>query len=208
MFSGIVEETGTISKVIKKKNLSVISVKAKKVLGQTKEGTSICVNGVCLTVTKRKKDIITFDIMKETLTKTNLGQAFVGYKVNLERSLKVSDRICGHFVSGHVDNMMIIKDVITDKNYIEIRVGISKELKKYVVPKGSVCLDGVSLTVGEVRKSNFSVYLIPFTLEVTNLGLYKKGDKINVETDIIAKYIFAQRDSSNSPYSYHKKSKK
>lgn len=202
MFSGIVEETGVIKNIIKKTNLSTLHIQAKKVLEDTQEGSSISVGGVCLTVTQRMRDILVFDIMLETIQKTTLGALKVGSKVNLERALQMTSRISGHFVSGHVDHMEDVVDVITRENYTEIRVSISPDLKRYVVPKGSVCLDGVSLTVGEVRERDFSVYLIPFTLQVTTLGQNKKGDKINVETDILAKYVLAEAGHSNSPYNY------
>ena len=152
-------------------------------------GDSIAVNGVCLTVTNVREDILTFDIMRETLIKTNLGTLQPKSRVNLERALKANGRIDGHFVSGHVDDLGRIIARITGENYTELRIGIKKSLMKYIAPKGSVCLDGVSLTIGEVKKTYFSVYLIPFTLEVTTLGAMKKGDKVNIETDILAKYI-------------------
>ena len=195
MFTGIVEEMGTVVGIVSKKNLSVLRVRAKKVLGGTKQGTSIAVNGVCLTVTKRKKDVLEFDIMLETLKKTNLGPLEYGSRVNLERAMKANGRIDGHFVSGHVDDMGAIKAVITGENYTELRIKPKQSLMKYIAPKGSVTLDGVSLTIGDVRKTDFSVYLIPFTLEVTTLGLMAKGDKVNIETDILAKYILNAKES-------------
>jgi riboflavin synthase len=204
MFSGIVEETGKVVKIVKKKNLDTLYIKGNKVAKGTKEGDSIAVAGVCLTVTSAKKGVFTFDIMKETIEKTSLGKLKVNSNVNLERALKMSDRISGHFVSGHVDNMETIKNIVTGTNYSELQITICKSLSKYIVPKGSVCLDGVSLTVGEVRKTFFSVYLIPFTLDVTTLGLNKKGDKINIETDILAKYVLAGAKDPKSPYSYSK----
>ncbi|MBF0483246.1 MAG: riboflavin synthase [Candidatus Omnitrophica bacterium] len=203
MFSGIVEETGIVQKIDQKPNLHTLFIKAKKVLKDTAAGDSICVSGVCLTVTKRIKDVLVFDIMLETIRKTTLGVLKVGGKVNLERALKMESRISGHFVSGHVDNMETVKNIITGENYTELQITISKELKKFVVQKGSVCLDGVSLTVGDVRKNDFSVYLIPFTLDVTTLGINKKGDKINIETDILAKYVMAAYEGKNvSKYCY------
>ncbi|MBF0385394.1 MAG: riboflavin synthase [Candidatus Omnitrophica bacterium] len=205
MFSGIVEEKGTVKKVLRKQNLSVITVRANKTAKDTKKGGSICVDGVCLTVTKKEKNEFTFDVMLETLKKTTLGMACVGGKLNLERSLKVDDRICGHFVSGHVDSMAEVKDIVLMENYVEIVVAIPEGQGIYIVPKGSVCINGVSLTVGDVRKDSFSVYLIPFTLDVTNLGLVKKGDKVNIETDILAKYLYKQTQEAKSPYSYSKK---
>ncbi|MBF0521641.1 MAG: riboflavin synthase [Candidatus Omnitrophica bacterium] len=205
MFSGIIEETGIVEEIEKKPNLCVLKVRAKKVLKDAKLGSSIAVDGVCLTVTAIKKDILSFDIMLETMKKTTLGSVKPKTHVNLERSLKMSDRICGHFVSGHVDAMQSVTKIITGENYTELRISLTKELHKYVVPKGSVALDGVSLTVGDVRQKDFSVYLIPFTLQVTNLGYKKEGSPINIETDILAKYLFAQsRDKSSNPYSFKK----
>lgn len=200
MFTGIIEEMGVVEGITSKKNLSVLKVRAKKVLGGTSQGTSIAVNGVCLTVTKRKKDVLEFDIMRETLLKTNLGALNPKAHVNLERALKANGRIDGHFVSGHVDDMGKIKAVVTGENYTELQISMKKSLMKYIVPKGSVCLDGVSLTIGDVRGSDFSVYLIPFTLEVTTLGAMSKNDKVNIETDILAKYILNNKKSSS--YSY------
>ncbi|MCK5083613.1 MAG: riboflavin synthase [Candidatus Omnitrophica bacterium] len=193
MFTGIVEEMGTVEAISSKKNLSVLKVRAKKVLGGTKQGTSISVNGVCLTVTKRKKDILEFDIMLETLKKTNLGALEPKGRVNLERAMKVNGRIDGHFVSGHVDDMGSLTAKITGENYTELRIRPKRSLMKYIAPKGSVTLDGVSLTIGEVRKADFSIYLIPFTLDVTTLGRVEKGDQINIETDILAKYILNRK---------------
>ncbi len=204
MFSGIVEEYGEVVSIIEKKNLSTIKIKAQKVSRGTKPGDSIAVAGVCLTVVEIKGGVLKFDIMKETIERTTLGKLRSKKKVNLERALKMSDRISGHFVSGHVDNMETVKDIVTGPNYTELQITIRKDLAKYIVPKGSVCLDGVSLTVGEVRKTFFSVYLIPFTLEVTTLGQNRKGDRINIETDILAKYILAGYKESKSPYVYTK----
>ena len=180
---------GIVEGITSKKNLSVLKVRARKVLKGAKQGTSIAVNGVCLTVTGIKKDVLEFDIMRETLLKTNLGTLKPKACVNLERALKANGRIDGHFVSGHVDDMGLIKAKITGENYTELQISTKRSLMKYIAPKGSVCLDGVSLTIGDVRKTYFSVYLIPFTLEVTTLGDMKKGGRINIETDILAKYI-------------------
>lgn len=202
MFSGIVEETGIVEKVLRRQNLSTLYIRANKTARGAKQGDSICVSGVCLTITSVKAKTMSFDIMKETMDKTTLGLVNKGNCVNLERAMQVGDRISGHFVSGHVDNMERIKDVVTMPNYVELQITISKDLAKYIVPKGSVCLDGVSLTVGDVRKNSFSVYLIPFTLDVTTLGRNKKGDRINIETDILAKYVLAGDTQSNNPYVY------
>lgn len=195
MFTGIVEEIGQITSLKTKRNLAVLDLKANKVLGGVKKGDSIAVNGVCLTVTTKNKKNCTlrFDLMKETLLKSSLGQLKSGSKVNLERALKLSDRLSGHVVTGHIDRAARIKDIIRKENYVELKISLDKSLKRYVVLKGSVCLDGVSLTVGKLEKNCFSVYLIPFTLAVTTLGLKRKGDRINVEADVLAKYVLNRR---------------
>lgn len=189
MFSGIVEEKGTVKSVNRKKNLITMDVKASKVLRATKIGDSIAVNGVCLTVTKIKGKVATFDLMKETLVFTTLGYAKVGTEVNLERALKVSDRIGGHFVSGHVDGMGLLKKKVTMENYVEWQIELDRKLMRYLAPKASVTIDGVSLTIGWVKKKMFSIYLIPHTLEVTTFGNKRIGQKLNIETDVLAKYI-------------------
>jgi riboflavin synthase len=189
MFSGIIEEMGTVKKLEVKKNLAVMTLSAKKMAKEVRSGDSVAVNGACLTVTAKKNDCLTFDMMKETLDKTSLGKVEKKDYVNLERALKVSDRINGHFVSGHVDCMGKITDILTLENYLEIRITLSKDIAQYIVDKGSVTLDGVSLTVGRVRKSDFSVYIIPFTMQHTNLGTKKKGDFVNIEVDILARYV-------------------
>jgi riboflavin synthase len=182
---------GIVEGMSSKRNLSVLHVRAKKILKGVKEGTSIAVNGVCLTVTGVWKNVLIFDIMRETLLKTNLGTLQPKNRVNLERALKANGRIDGHFVSGHVDDIGKVAEKITGENYTELRIRIKKNLIPYIVPKGSVCLDGVSLTIGEVKKAYFSVYLIPFTLNMTTLGNAGEGDRINVETDILAKYVLS-----------------
>ena len=197
MFSGIVEEYGLIQDVRKKENLFILSVEANTVLGGTKIGDSICVNGVCLTVTEKKKRVLMFDVMKETIDATSLKHAGKGVKVNLERSLKVSSRIGGHFVTGHVDGTGEILKIVTLPNYVEFRIGAAGDLMQYIAPKGSVTVDGVSLTIGHVTRDYFSVYLIPHTLEVTTFGQTRKGDRVNLETDILAKYIVHNRNYWN-----------
>ncbi len=189
MFTGIIEEIGTIEQVNSKKNLAMLKVRVKKIVKGVKPGASIAVDGACLTVTGIKNNVLSFDVMRESLSKTTLGSLKNKAKVNLERALKVNGSIDGHFVTGHVDAVGVIKDKITKTNYVELKIGMTKNIARYIVPKGSICLDGVSLTVGEVRSSTFSVFLIPFTKQVTTLGLKKKGDKVNIETDILAKYI-------------------
>jgi riboflavin synthase len=189
MFNGIIEEMGVVDRINRRRNLSILKVRAQKILKGTKAGDSIAVNGVCLTVTDVAAHTLTFDLMKETLVRTSLGGLKPAARVNLERALRVGGRISGHFVTGHIDGVAVIQDRIDKTNDTDLRVSLAKELARYIVPKGSVCLDGVSLTVGEVKAAFFSVYLIPFTKEVTTLGFAKNGDKVNIETDILAKYI-------------------
>lgn len=190
MFTGIVEEIGTVEDIQVRKNLSILHLRAKKVLPGIKRGDSVAVNGVCLTVSDMKKNILFFDIMRETLLQTTLGYLRPRDQVNLERALRAADRLSGHFVTGHVDGVGVIQKRISRPNDTELRISFKKKLRPYLVTKGSVCVDGISLTVGKVAKDFFSVYLIPFTKRVTTLGFKKEGDKINLETDILAKYVF------------------
>ena len=189
MFTGIVEEKGNVKELHRSANLLTLSVYAKKVFPGTKIGDSIAVDGVCLTVIRTNGRALTFELMKETLQKTTLGSAKANTQVNLERALKTNSRLGGHFVQGHIDGIGIIKNKKTLPNYLRYEITVPKNLARYIVPKGSIAIDGVSLTVGEVRTSTFSVYLIPHTLGVTTLGSKKAGDKVNIETDILAKYI-------------------
>jgi riboflavin synthase len=193
MFSGIVEEKGIVAGIRKKENLIILSIKAKKVLKGVKVGDSISVDGACLTVTKIKNSVVDFDIMKETIDKTTLKFLKVGSEVNLEGALRVNDRLGGHFVSGHNDCVGVIRKRISKPNYEEFQIAIPKSFARYLAPKGSVSVDGISLTLGEVEKNVFSIYIIPHTLDVTTLGKKKDGDHVNIETDLLAKYILFNR---------------
>lgn len=194
MFSGIVEEKGTVARIRAKENLLILSVKARKVLKGVKIGDSISVDGVCLTVTKLAKNVADFDIMKETIDKTTLKRLVVGSEVNLEGALRVNDRLGGHFVSGHIDGVGVIKQRISKPNYEEFQIVVPRKLSRYLAPKGSVSVDGISLTLGEVKGNIFSIYIIPHTLEVTTLGHKRQGDEVNIETDLLAKYILSARN--------------
>lgn len=189
MFSGIIEELGTVLAIRKDANLATISVRARTVQKGLKIGDSVSIDGVCLTVTKKSTGMLNFDVMKETLQKTTLGNLKGKERVNLERALKAGDRISGHFVTGHVDGVGEIVKIVRGKNYIEMFIKLARPLLRYIVPKGSICVNGVSLTVGIVGKSYFSFFLIPYTKEVTNLGQKKEGQRVNVETDVLAKYV-------------------
>ena len=189
MFTGIIEERGVVVDIKHKQNLCILRVKVKKIQRGLKIGESVAVNGVCLTVTKIHQRILIFDIMRETILRTTLKDLRPRSGVNLERALKADSRFGGHFVTGHVDGVGVISGRLSRPNYVELIVQAPKDLLRYVVPKGSICLDGVSLTVGKVTKKIFSVYLIPYTFKVTTLGTKKLKNKVNIETDILARYV-------------------
>lgn len=191
MFTGIIEQLGTVKAINASKNLMVLTVDVGVLATSIKLGDSVAVNGVCLTATAKKGRVISFDLMKETIKTTSLKQIKAGSRVNLELALKANSRFGGHFVTGHVDELAAIKSISREKNFVAITIGVSAGLRKYLVTKGSVTIDGISLTVGKVGKGDFTVYLIPFTLTATNLGIKKVGDAVNIETDILAKYILA-----------------
>ena len=192
MFTGIVEGIGKVKKISKAtKNRSAIQMIVD--LGKhgkgLKTGQSVALNGVCLTVTKLSKTHCTFEMIDETTKKTDLGNLKPGGIVNIERSLKVGDRLEGHFVLGHVDGVGIIKKIQKKPKEVIIWFEVPKNLSKYVVKKGSIAIDGISLTVVEIKNNLASVCLIPHTIQVTNFKTKNIGDKVNIETDILGKYI-------------------
>lgn len=189
MFTGIIEEKGRVRKFVHRENLATLTIEARKVLPGTKVGDSVAVNGVCLTVSARRGKWLSFDLMRETLAVATFRDIKDGDFVNLERAMKTDSRFGGHFVTGHIDGIGLLSGITALPNYLEYEVKPPKSLLRYLVPKGSVCLDGVSLTVGKVKKGMFSVYLIPLTLNVTTLGDKKEGDHLNIETDILARYL-------------------
>ena len=190
MFTGIIARMGTIKKIDSKKNLMVFGIDLGSLAKKVRVGDSVSVSGACLTVTAKKGRVASFDLMKETIERTALRSLSVGGRVNLELALQVGSRLGGHFVTGHVDEVAVIKHIAREKNWVALRLGVSKENRRYFVPKGSATIDGISLTIGKVGKDYFEVYLIPYTLKVTTLGLKKVGDCVNIETDILAKYLF------------------
>jgi len=193
MFTGIVETTSKVVSLIKKENLFTLAVKRPKAFTDVRIGDSVANNGVCLTVTAIKNGCFFFDLMKETLDATTLKHLKPGLQVNLERAMKAEARIGGHFVTGHVDAVGVIREIRTLPNYVEYRIAVPRALMRYVVPKGSVTIDGISLTVGEVKKDWFAVYFIPHTLAVTTIGEKKAGDAVNIDTDLLAKYILKSK---------------
>ena len=189
MFTGIIEEIGIIQKIIKGEKSSVISIKASKILEETILGDSICVNGVCLTVTKMTKDTFEADVMAETLRKSNIGKLSIGSKVNLERALKLEGRFGGHIISGHIDGVGEIISLIKEDNATWVTVKTSKDILKYIVMKGSIAIDGISLTVAYIDNEVFKVSIIPHTGGETTLLHKKNGETVNLECDVIGKYI-------------------
>ena len=192
MFTGIVEGIGKIVKISKntKTRSSIqMTVNLGKHAKGLKIGQSVDLNGVCLTATKLSKSNCIFEMIEETTRKTDLGNLKSGDIVNIERSLKAGDRLEGHFVLGHVDGVGIIKKIQNKPKEVQFWFEIPKKLSKYVVKKGSITVDGISLTVVDIKNNLASVCLIPHTMEITNFKIKNIGDKLNIETDILGKYI-------------------
>ncbi len=189
MFTGIIEEIGTVSSIKFISDSCQIHINASKILDDCKEGDSIAINGACLTVTKVLTNGFIADIMPETVRRTNLKDLKVGDKVNLERALRPTDRMGGHIVAGHVDGIGKIVSFKTEGIASLMDVEVPGELTKYIAVKGSICVDGVSLTITKVSNSEFQVSLIPFTKQNTVLGLKQPGDSVNIEVDMLARYI-------------------
>ena len=191
MFTGIVEGLGKVKSVSKSKRRAdiMLGVELGKLTRGLKRGDSVCINGVCLTATKLSKCDAEFEIVGETIRKTNLGEVSPGDKVNIERSIRIGGRMEGHFVLGHVDGIGIIEDIQEMPTETKIWIKLNKRLTKSMVPKGSISVDGVSLTIVDADDNRVSVSLIPHTMNMTTLGFRRKGDSVNIETDILAKYI-------------------
>jgi len=195
MFTGIIEGLGSIVMFDKKtsnRSAAKMKIKLDKIAKGLKVGDSVAINGVCLTAVNISKGITEFEMIGETIKKTNLGSLERGDRVNIERSLKVGERLEGHFVLGHVDGVGILSKIEKQTNQVQIWIKIPKELSKHVIKKGSITIDGISLTIVDKLKDQFSVSIIPHTMQVTNLGYKKIGDKVNIETDILGKYILSE----------------
>lgn len=189
MFTGIIEEKGKIRKVLSGKESGSVEIKASVVLEGTKIGDSIAVNGVCLTVTSLKADGFTADVMPETLRRTNLGKLSIGDEVNLERAMAAGGRFGGHIVSGHIDGTGVIKSLKPEGNAVWVSINAAPDILHLIVEKGSICIDGISLTVAYVDDKEFRVSIIPHTGSETTLLAKKAGDIVNLENDIVGKYI-------------------
>jgi riboflavin synthase len=192
MFTGIVEAQGVVSRVGKGRAIYKAEVSAGRFARGIKPGESIAVDGVCLTVTGRRGGVVTFDIIQETLSATTLGLLKPGRRVNLERALKADGRLGGHFVTGHVDAVGGITHKLVSCGYCEYRIAVPAPLMAFIVQKGSVAVDGISLTVVSAGRRAFAAAIIPYTLQITSLGSKAVGDSVNVETDILAKYVRAR----------------
>ncbi|MCT8138810.1 riboflavin synthase [Anaerobacillus sp. CMMVII] len=189
MFTGIIEEVGTIEQIKQSGDAIVMTIASKKLLIDAHLGDSIAVNGVCLTVTSFDKERFTVDLMPETVRNTSLRQLSRGSKVNLERAMAAGGRFGGHFVSGHVDGVGEIFKKHRQDNAIYYEIKIPKNIRKYIIMKGSVAVDGTSLTVFGVTEDTFTISIIPHTLSETILGLKGPSDVVNIECDMIGKYI-------------------
>lgn len=189
MFTGIVEEVGEIRGIKKGEKSSILSIKANKVIEDVKLGHSICTNGVCLTVTNIYGNIFDADVMAETLRRSNLGELKVGSKVNLERALSAKGRFGGHIVSGHIDGVGKIVSLEKEDNAIWVTIGAKENILQYIVEKGSIAIDGISLTVAYVDDKVFKVSIIPHTGKGTILLSKTIEDTVNLECDVIGKYV-------------------
>jgi len=189
MFTGIIEELGSLKGISMGGKSARLSVGAGTVTEDVKLGDSIAVNGVCLTVVEFDTSGFSADVMAETLRRTNLGELKPGDRVNLERALRPSDRLGGHIVSGHIDGVGAIESVVKEDIANVFTVSGPSEVMRYVIEKGSIAIDGISLTVVDHTEKNFRVSIIPHTAAQTTLGVKKPGDKVNLEADVLAKYV-------------------
>lgn len=189
MFTGIVEELGTLTQLIKGSKEQRITISCSKILEDIHIGDSIAVNGVCLTVVTCDKNSFQADVMNETFLRSSLGALRHGSPVNLERAMAADGRFGGHIVSGHIDGTGLIKSIKKDGNAIWFEIAASREITDGIVEKGSIAIDGISLTIAAVDNVSFKVSIIPHTLKETVLGVKKVGDTVNLETDVIGKYV-------------------
>ena len=189
MFTGIVQGTGTIISIDKKSTSSTLSIDLGELSSHLSLGSSVSINGVCMTVTSQKDTIVFFDAIQETLSRTTLGQAVEGDVVNLERALKMGDELGGHLLSGHI---MCKSSVVSRKNNgegVDLEISINDELKPYIMEKGYIAIDGISLTIGKVNQNTFNLHLIPETLERTTINSKIEGSLVNIEIDSITQAV-------------------
>ena len=189
MFTGIIEEVGTVASIQKGANSAVLTIQAHTILDDVKLGDSIAVNGVCLTVTALTPSTFSADVMHETLNRSSLGKLHSGSTVNLERAMAANGRFGGHIVSGHIDGIGVISQIGRDDNAIWYTIQADAGILRYIIEKGSIAIDGISLTVAKVSAKDFSVSIIPHTAANTTLAAKRSGDVVNLENDCIGKYV-------------------
>lgn len=192
MFTGIITHIGEVARIDRARGDWRVFIKTTMKTGEIPMGASIACSGCCLTVVDKDKDWLAFDVSAETLSKTIIGAWDVGARVNLERSLKVGDELGGHIVSGHVDGLATIVSITPEGDSHRMSIEVPKELALYIAPKGSIALDGISLTVNEVDGTTFGINVIPHTWTHTSIGLKLPGDALNMEIDMLARYVARQ----------------
>jgi len=191
MFTGLIQAVGEVSTIKREETSARLEISSPEIAAQIAQGDSVSVNGVCLTVVSFEKSKFSVDVMVQTLNLTSTGSLEVGSPVNLELATRTADRLGGHIVQGHVDGVATVSDISADSQWTRMDLSIPKDLMRYVVAQGSICVEGVSLTVGELNDpaDQISVWLIPETLAKTNLSKKAIGDKLNIEVDVLAKYV-------------------
>lgn len=203
MFTGIIEGLGTLRRIEASGQGKQMTFEADFALGETRIGDSIAVSGICLTVIMVQTKQFSADVSPETLARTTLGQAKIGARFNLERALRLSDRLGGHLVTGHIDGLGRIRRKQNIGNAMLVAIEVPETLSKYMIPKGSVAVDGISLTINDCQKTAFSVSIIPHTAKLTSMGIKREQEKVNIETDMLGKYVqrflIQREDAANGP---------
>ena len=191
MFTGLIQAVGQVAAIERQESSARLEISSKEIAAQIAQGDSVCINGTCLTVVSFDESKFAVDVMVQTLNLTSTGSLEVGSAVNLELATRTADRLGGHIVQGHVDGVAEVVAISTDSQWTRMDLSIPKDLMKYVVAQGSICVEGVSLTVGELNDpaDQISVWLIPETLDKTNLSHKQVGDPLNIEVDVLAKYV-------------------
>jgi len=197
MFTGIIEDKGKVLKIEYRGQEKRLTVELPPHLTEVQLGDSININGVCLTIVRKQKRAIELDLSQETLQKTVLGELKEGIQVNLERALKLTDRLGGHIVTGHIDGIGVIAEKRKERDFLQLEIRIPESVSRYVVQKGSIAIDGISLTVNEFLGAEIRMTLIPYTIEKTTLVDKRVGDRVNVEADILGKYVEKLLDRGN-----------
>tara|TARA_Y100000996_G_scaffold410027_1_gene391686 strand:+ start:3650 stop:4243 length:594 start_codon:yes stop_codon:yes gene_type:complete len=189
MFTGIIEEIGKVSSIDKLDDMTKLTIKTSNILASSKIGDSISINGTCLTITSIKGKLFTSDIVKETIDRTNIQYLKTGDSVNLERAMRADSRFDGHIVQGHIEGVGKVEEIKHNKESIIIKIKIPDDLIKYCIQKGSIAINGTSLTIAMIKENLIDIWIIPHTLTHTTFGTINESDYVNIETDILAKYI-------------------